>query len=496
MRPRSWVRRTLFLAALFSFPGTLAGQLISLKTVPLATGDQFLIFPSDNLAMGGVSIALDDRLLDPFGNPAMGSRVTESHVFSSPTFYGISNNAGSARTLPAGTSFNENGWFGSVFAAFQDLKSGSQFFGPQPLIDVIRGPAGNTLSKQSATNKYAHVSFGRTIKPGLSIGGSVFLADLSAMDGVEHLYSRASDIEQSGDIESFRIGLSKEFIGDRRFEAVLLHHRFNMTHDVTYVDFFLVDTLNWQWDPVLREERNLDRSRTWGAHIGYHQPVGENGWRVGGTLTANQKSHPKIPNYEIMNIPRDPGHSTAFDIGFGVSKVTERTKFGLDFVYEPASSETWAEAAAAVATASGDSIPAGGKTVENSFSFSNAFINMGVTQDLDPIAIQLGLKVRAYDFHLDQWDNVEESFRRQDEDWMEWVPTWGIKARFADLVLRYSGRVTTGTGRPGVGGGTRFAELDVATASANDILLAPSGPLTLQDATVLTHQISVSIPIR
>jgi hypothetical protein len=475
---------------LFAFPDTLAGQLISLKTVPLATGDQFLIFPSDNLAMGGVSIALDDPLLDPFGNPAMGSRVTESHVFSSPTFYSISNNAGSARTLPAGTAFTANGWFGSVFAAFQDLKSGNQFF--QPFIDVFPG---NLLSKQSATNKYAHVSFGRTVKPGLSIGGSAFLADLSAMDGVEHLYLRASDIEQSGDIESFRIGLSKEFAGDRRFEAVLLHHRFNMTHDVTYVDVVLVDTLNWFWDQTVRMETNLDRSRTWGAHIGYHQPVGENGWRVGGTLTANRKSHPKIPNYEIMNIPRDPGYSTAFNIGFGVSKVTERTKFGLDFVYEPASSETWAEAAAAVATASGDSIPIGGKTVENSFSFSNAFINMGVTQDLDPIAIQLGLKVRAYDFHLDQWDNVEESFRRQDEDWMEWVPTWGIKARFADLELRYSGRVTTGTGRPGVGGGNmRFAEVDVA--SANDILLAPSGPLTLQPATVLTHQISVSIPIR
>ena len=494
MYPRSFGTRALFLAVVFAFPGSLAGQLISLKTVPLAAGDQFLIFPSDNLAMGGVSIALDDQLLDPFGNPAMGSRVTESHVFSSPTFYGISNNSGSARTLPAGTSFNENGWFGGVFAAFQDLKSGNQFFGPRPFFDVLPG---NTLSKQSATNKYAHVSFGRTVNPGLSIGVSAFLADLSAMDGVEHLYARSSDIEQSGDIESFRIGVSKEFTGDGRLQAVLLHHRFNMTHDVTYVEFVLVDTLNWLWDQEVRIENNLDRSRTWGAHLGYHQPVGENGWRVGGTLTANRKSHPKIPNYEIMNIPRDPGHSTAFNIGFGVSKVTERTKFGLDFVYEPASSETWAEAASAVATASGDSIAAGGKTVENSFSFSNAFINMGVTQDVDPIAIQLGLKVRAYDFHLDQWDNVEESFRRQDEDWMEWVPTWGIKARFADLELRYSGRVTTGTGRPGVGGGNmQFAEAGVDVAGANDILLAPSGPLTLQPATVLTHQISVSIPIR
>ena len=495
MHSTSYGWRVLYLSTLLLCPASSYAQLISLKTVPLATGDQFLIFPSENLAMGGTSIALDDELADPFTNPAMGSRISESYVYSSPTFYGISNNAGSARTLPVGTAFKSGAWFGGVFVAFQDLRSGSNFFGPRPWIDVAPP---NALSRLSSTNKYANVSFGRTIEPGLSIGASVFLADLSAMDGVEHLYARASDIGQSGDIETFRIGIAKEFIGDRRFEAVVLHHRFNMTHDVTYVDFVLVDTLNWQWDQLVRQETNLDRSRTWGAHVGYHQPVGANGWRVGGMLTANRKSHPKIPNYEIMNIPRDPGYSTAFDIGFGVAKVTKRTKFGLDFVYEPAWSETWAEAETDIATARGSLIPAGGKTVENSFSFSNAFVNMGVTHDVDPIALQLGLKVRAYDFHLDQWDNVEESFRRQDENWMEWVPSWGLLARFTELELRYTGRVTTGTGRPGVGGGRGwFAEADVATAgSANDILLAPSGPLTLQDASVVTHQISVSIPFR
>ena len=45
-------------------------QLISVKSVPVAEGDQFTIFPSQNISMGGVSIALDDPLLDPFLNPA------------------------------------------------------------------------------------------------------------------------------------------------------------------------------------------------------------------------------------------------------------------------------------------------------------------------------------------------------------------------------------------------------------------------------------------
>lgn len=33
-------------------PGPASAQLISIKSVPVATGDQFLLYPSDNLALG------------------------------------------------------------------------------------------------------------------------------------------------------------------------------------------------------------------------------------------------------------------------------------------------------------------------------------------------------------------------------------------------------------------------------------------------------------
>ncbi len=488
-------RVVLFLAALSTLPTALAAQLISLKTVPVAAGDQFLIFPSDNLAMGGVSIALDDVVHDPFVNPATGARSGEPYVFSAPTFYSVSNRAGSARTLPLGGRFNSSGWFGGIFAALQKLKRGEQFFfGPVPVLEPVIAP--NALRNRSATNKYAHMSIGRTFGDDLSLGVSGYFSDLGAIDGVEHLYASASGVAQNGNMIDLRLGLSKTFDGDRRLEASVLHHRFEVRHDVMYVDWVIVDTTNWIWEPQARLEINRDHSRTWGAHVGYHQPVGTTGWRVGGTLTANRKSHPQIPNYEIMNIPRDPGHSNAYDIGFGLAKVTKQTAFGVDVIYEPATSETWAEAAAPVETTGGDTIPAGGKTVENSFSFSNAFVSMGVSHDLGPASFQLGLNVRAYDFHLDQWDNVDESFRRQDENWMEWVPSWGIRVPLADFELRYMGRVTTGTGRPGVAWTGVAADRATAAAEANDVLVAPSGPLTLQDATVMTHQVSISIPIR
>jgi hypothetical protein len=313
---------------------------------------------------------------------------------------------------------------------------------------------------------------------------------------VEHLYAASSGISQNGSIVDLRLGMSKIFTGDRRLQAVALFNSFNMTHNVMYVDFLPIDSLQQIWEPRSRVESNLDQTRTYGANVGYHQPVGEHGWRVGGNLTYNHKAHPKIPNYEIMNIPRDPGYSNALDIGIGVSKQMENTRFGMDLSYQPAGSETWANAEEPTPTAQGDTIPSGGKTIENSFDFSNAFVNMGVTHHVGVAAFQLGLQMKSYSFNLDQWDNVAKSFRSQKEEWTEWVPSWGIQLRFSDFELRYLGRLTTGTGRPGVAWTGAAEDRLTVQAASNDVLLAPSGPLTLQEATVLTNQFTVSIPIR
>ncbi len=60
------------------------------------------------------------------------------------------------------------------------------------------------------------------------------------------------------------------------------------------------------------------------------------------------------------------------------------------------------------------------------------------------------------------------------------------------MILRYSGKMTTGTGRPGVD----RVILDSSSAElAIDVLAAPSGPLTLMDAQVWTHQFMVRVPL-
>jgi hypothetical protein len=261
------------------------------------------------------------------------------------------------------------------------------------------------------------------------------------------------------------------------------------------------------WDPASQQfmqrprlEENLDRTNTWGLHFAYEQPLPGAGWRIGGIATVNRMDHPKIPNYAIMNIPRDPGNSSAFNIGIGLGRTDGVSSFGLDLIYEPIWSHTWADAAEPIQTLTGRTIPAGGMTIENRFRFSNALLRTGVGQDVvlgttGPVAeLQLGLSIRRIHYWLEQENHIQLSSRDHEEAWVEWTPTWGLNLGFTNFDLRYQGSVTHGTGRPGIVQQPGILEADVQLAS--NILVAPSGPLTLSEVRVITHQISLSLPIR
>ncbi len=75
----------LFLLAILAGTG-LTAQLIPIRTVPVASGDQFLTVPSGPLGMRGVMIALDDSLADGWVNPAKGILIGESS-FLGASFY-------------------------------------------------------------------------------------------------------------------------------------------------------------------------------------------------------------------------------------------------------------------------------------------------------------------------------------------------------------------------------------------------------------------------
>jgi hypothetical protein len=356
---------------------------------------------------------------------------------------------------------------------------------------------------RSKTNRYAYATLGGRAPNGLSVAGSLMYADLHRIDGVDQLYAGSQSIAQSGGDFDARLGLLRDWLSGASVEALVFHDRLAMTHDVTFAETF--------YDPNLRTitsrprvEENLDRTNTWGMHLAFQRPIGDSGWRVGAFATGNLLTHPKLPNYQIVDVvrpvPWDPGHSAAYNVGVGVAQQRGPSAFALDVVYEPILTHTWGEAPGDVETVSGLTIPQGGKTTENHFLFSNFTARFGVLQDValqdvsSPLRLQAGIAAHAIRYWLNQVDHVEGTSRRQTEHWLEWTPTWGASIRIAGADLRYVGRVTHGTGRPGISTGQVFVSPTADVAGSN-ILAAPSGPLTLTPVSVTTHQLSLSVPL-
>ena len=484
---------TLCLFALVAPLGASA-QTIGLRTVPVATGDQFLVHASRTLGMGSVSIAIDDPWLDPFLNPALGSRLEESAFLAAPTFYGIEGGNGAGRAVPLTGLFAGSAWFGGASVALQqiiDENGGPEWaFLPGNWID----PAWpRRLDASDATNTYASFFLGRRLSRSWAFGTGASFAKLNAVDGVDLLYAESQLIEQNGGSWDLRAGLTGDLGGGRRLETALVHARFSMDHDVTY--------LEWRFDPntnqvevIERVEENSDRTRTTGLHAAFTAPVGE-GWRAGSLFTVNRKKHLAIPNYDLANIPRDPGDSWAYNLGVGLGHQRGPLRFGVDVVFEPVWSETWAEAGDTIRTAGGTLLKPGDHTVENDFFLSNLHLRLGVGRETERWGFQLGLQASSHETELKQWNVVSATRRKENESWMEWTPSLGAVVRFPDLEVRYAGWITTGTGRPSVDFVPRGGRAE-ALDSAADFLVAPSGPLVLQEARVLSHQLTVRLPLR
>jgi hypothetical protein len=506
-----WIAGAILVLSALTPPAT--AQLIQIKTLPIADGDQWRIFPSANAAMGDLSIALADSLLDPFVNPAKAARIRRGGTFfGSPLFYSVSQRAGGGQTLPLGGIVRSGNLFASVAVALQEIDSASP--APQFLpvaLSTIDGLPVQPPPTPSRQNQFAFASLGRVFSAsGVSVAGSVLWSRLHDIDGVDLLYAGSEGVAQHGGSLDARLGLTKDWstpTGARTAEAMVLHEHYAVTHDVTWADQV--------WDPnarmfrsVARLEHNLDKTDTWGLHLGYSQPLADSGGGVGGIATGNFASHPKLPDYQIAQVsvvPWDPGHSIASDLGLGLSKVHGATTFGLDAIYEPIMTRTWGEAQSAIQTPSGATIPAGGMTTENRFHFSNAILRAGAGQDValggateQTLRLQLGVALHSIAYGVDQTDHAAETSSHQDEHWVEWTKTWGATLHFRDLELRYVGRIVTGAGRPGIAQRQGFVAVPAVESGTGgpDILSAPNGPLTLTGVTVMTHQFSVAVPLR
>jgi len=349
------LRFALVLAALAPVALSAAhAQVIAVKTAPIADGGQFAFLPSANLGMGSLSIALPDSALDPFINPATGARLSGVRVFGAPTFFSVTRKAGGGLTLPLGASVSSGPWFTQLLVAMQDidrtgndgpvvspLAATADSRAPQPTTDVAPPTDDDKASRE---NRYVHGTIGRRFGHGLSLASSASWWRLNMVDGVELYYPVNDQVRQHGEASDVRIGLLKEFGPGHSLEAVALHNRFAMNQDVASTE-----TL---WDPTVRQftfrarvAPNADETDTWGLHVGYRRPLADSTWHVGAILTANRINQPRLPAYDLPEVPSDAARAQAYDIGAGISHSTRQLVAGFEAVYEPIWRHSWVRAA-------------------------------------------------------------------------------------------------------------------------------------------------------
>jgi hypothetical protein len=486
--------------ALTLLPVGLTAQNITLKTVPIPTGEQFLLFPSLRLGMGGVFIALDDPVAAPFINPARRLAEGRARVYATPSAYGETNGSVGGRSLPISSLFAGERFHGGFAVALQQVNDPPRRF--VPFVDEAR-----TLIDNARNNTYLFGSVGGRVSEQTSVGVSLYHAALGAVDGVNLLYAQAAGIAQDGGLTELRLGFAHDLGEERRLEGTVTNTRLDMTHDVHYVEW------RWQCDPRLPQplpdppcvsptvrswdELNEDRTVTWGTTLRYSQPIDDVS-RVGFLVAGSTKDHPKIPNYNIVNIPRDPGNSTVFNLGAGVSHQEGPVSAGLDVIFEPGRSHTWAFADTVTRLPSGATLQPGDKTVDNEFSFKNMSIGLGVEREGEDFGFQLGLRLRQISYSLDQQNFLAERVRKTSESWMEWIPTWGAVARMGSLDLRYQGRFTAKGFQPiGIPFLTRVAVEDAAVSpgSGVDFVVGATEPVNMPEYRVTVHRITLSMPL-
>ena len=466
-----------------------AAQLVTPRTVPVMQAEQFEIYPSSRPGLGGVSIALDDTLADPFTNPAKATRLRGLTITTAPYSHGISGSRGGGRTLPIGFLASSGDWAGAFLGAMQQLDRA--------------GPIWNRpTSERTATNQYVSGSLARRLGAGLSIGVSAFHADLAAVDGVDLLYAGSDRIDQSGSLNDFRLGATKEWEPGHVLELILLRNTTDMRHDVRFTTG-VFDPVLKRWVPTSRTDVNLDQTNIWGAHTEYTRPVGTEGWRIGALATANRLSHPKIPNYVLQNLPRDPGSTNAFNLGLGAARATGPFTFGVDVILEPMTSNTYADAATITTRADGTLIPAGDKTVENHFQFRNSKARIGVgrtwgtdSASTGSFAVDFGLAMYAISYDLIQTNNILRSLRTQHENWVESGPTFGMRYRSHDIELSYAFRANCGSQGCDAFSNRDDVRFSSPAVSTGGIIAAPSSPLFFQGGSETSHHFTIAVPIR
>jgi hypothetical protein len=211
-------------------------------------------------------------------------------------------------------------------------------------------------------------------------------------------------------------------------------------------------------------------------------------WKVGASLSVNWKDHPKIPNYSLANIPRDPGISVAYNIGVGANWSNSKSLWGFEYIYEPITTNTWAEAGEQMPPPNQNLSP-NFKTIENFFTFYNHIIRIGHQSQSkwEWLDYRFGVQFHFYKYNMNQNDNIRRTARVFSTDWLETTASGGLTANLGNIRLMYTLQLVFGNGM--VGTASAPIAFDAGTRT-NDFLPAPSANLIVDKITLVTQQLT------
>ncbi len=309
-------------------------------------------------------------------------------------------------SIPFGAFFRTRNFFVGGLVAYQSVatEESNLSISAPIILDVVAAPQ---IEKDISNNAYIFRLVGTRL-PGskVSVAASVTWADYQAIDGVTLLYPESYDIRQSGGSRSLKVGIVSDLTDEDQLGFLVERGLFKAMHDVTYSSQQQRD----QIPTAFRTETNRDESKQWALHGSSKRELG-GGWKVGSILTVNWKDYPKSPNYALASIPRDPGTTVAYNVGLGMVKKTARSTWGLESIYEPITSNTWAEAGEATPTPGIPTLSPNFKTVEAFPDFHNHILRVGIhwMTDHQWLEFRLGAQVRFYKYNLGQINNMSRT---------------------------------------------------------------------------------------
>ncbi len=495
------LRIVFYMLLLLPLTSELFAQWISIRTVPVIASNQSEFQPSLSRGMGNLSIAFDDPFGAQFINPAKASLMKGIMLFTSPSQNSWRNEDGqpvsagggssfypgvSINSIPFGGFFRSDNYFGGIMIAYQGYtgeRSQRNF--------ATRGTASSSTADIKKTdvgnNTYLYGLFGMSIpNTRLSVAMSGSWGRFGAFDGVNLLYPGALDIKQDGEAWEAKFGAVGELPHGDRLEFVAGRSIYKATHEVSYSNF------SWFWsDPLntnfLRTEINKDETKEWLMYARYVRPI-NSFWNVGASFSVNWKDHPKIPNYSLANIPRDPGISVAYNIGVGTNWSNSKSLWGFEYIYEPITTNTWAEAGEQILQPPNQNLSSNFKTIENFFNFYNHIIRIGHQSQskwkwLD---YRFGVQFHFYKYKLNQNDNIRRTARMFSTDWLETTASGGFTANLGNIRLMYTLQLVFGNGMVGTASMRTFAD----GARTADFLPAPSANLVVDNIILVTQQLA------